>query len=158
MIENTINKTYLKSYTKVKEKPVKHNLDFNKILSNKHFFESEKGIISERLTTNSKKLFEIFGKYFFKNKKEKGSNYYKKLDNIKSNKNNKNVNNGKNKNNEHTRLINKLIKHRFMKNKTNNNTPHKTRFIHSSTNKNIKVTSGCLSPVDYQMRKATKFL
>ena len=155
MIENTINKTYLKSYTKVKEKPIKHNLDFNKILSNKHFFESEKGIISERLTTNSKKLFEKFGKYFFKNKKEKGSNYYKKLDNIK---NNKNVNNGKNKNNEHTRLINKLIKHRFMKNKTNNNTPHKTRFIHSSTNKNIKVTSGCLSPVDYQMRKATKFL
>ena len=125
---NNANKTYLKSNIKGKEKLIKHKLDFKKILSNKNLVENDKGIISERLANNNnKKIFEKLGKYFFKNKKEKGNNNSKKINEIKKiNNSNKNIN-FKYKNNEYSRIINKIINHKSIKNKTNNNTPIKTR-------------------------------
>ena len=156
LIENNSNKTYLKSNVKGKEKPIKHNLDFKKIINYKHFFESEKAIISDRLITNNK-IFEKFGKYFFKNKKEKYSDNTKKFEAVKkSNKRNKNINNIKRKNKEFTQLINKLIKHQFIKNKTNNNTPIKTRFIHKIAKNHIKSTGSCLSQKNFEMIKTRK--
>ena len=87
-----MNKTYLKSNIKGREKPIKHNLDFKKILNNRNFIENEKAIISERLATNNKKIFEKLGKYFFKNKKEKDNNN-SKINTIKKiNNSNKNIN------------------------------------------------------------------
>ena len=152
---NNVNKTYLKSSIKGKEKPIKHNLDFKKILNNRNFIENEKAIISERLATNNKKIFEKLGKYFFKNKKEKVNNNNKKINTIKKiNNSNKNI---KYKNNEYSRLINKLINHKSIKNKTNNNTPIKTRYIPYNGKNHIKVPSICLSPTDYsQIIKVNK--
>ena len=153
---NNVNKTYLKSSIKGKEKPIKHNLDFKKILNNRNFIENEKAIISERLATNNKKIFEKLGKYFFKNKKEKvKNNNNKKINTIKKiNNSNKNI---KYKNNEYSRLINKLINHKSIKNKTNNNTPIKTRYIPYNGKNHIKVPSICLSPTDYsQIIKVNK--
>ena len=142
ILENNINKTYLKSKIKGKKNPIKYNLDFKKIINNKHFFESEKAIISERLITNNKKIFEKLGKYIFKNRKEK-SNNNKRLNSLKKsiNNNNKNLNIIKHKSNEHGRLINKIMDHRFTKNKTNNNTPIKTRYIHFASKNQIKEPS-----------------
>ena len=155
---NNANKTYLKSNIKGKEKLIKHNLDFKKILSNKNLVENDKGIISERLANNNnKKIFEKLGKYFFKNKKEKGNNNSKKINAIKKiNNSNKNIN-FKYKNNEYSRIINKIINHKSIKNKTNNNTPIKTRYIRYNGKNHIKVPSICLSPTDYsQLIKVNK--
>ena len=161
ILESNNNKTYLKSNIKGKEKPVKHNLDFKKII-NKPFIENEKALISERLITNNKKLFEKIGKYFFKNRKDKSNNNInnKKINSKNKENSNKNINNSKNKNNEYSRLINKIITNKFGKNKTNNNTPMKTRYIPNTTKNHIKAPSMSLSPTDYEqaikVNKGTK--
>ena len=160
LLDNNANKTNLKSNNKGKDKPIKHNLDFKKIINNQ-LIENEKAIVSERLITNNKKLFEKLGKYFIHNRKEKSitnAKYNnKKINSIKKS-NNKNINNIKNKNSEYTRLINKIINHRFIKNKTNNNTPIKTRYIPCSTKNHVKAPSICLSSTEYenQMIKVNK--
>ena len=148
ILENNVNKNYLKSNIKGKEKPVKHNLDFKKIINNKQFNEGEKAIISERLmNNNNKKLFEKIGN-FFKKRRDKSNNNNninsKKISyKNKSNNSNKNINYTKQKhnNNDYTNLINKLITHRLVKNKINNNTPIKTRYIPCTTKNHTKAPS-----------------
>ena len=152
ILENNANKTSLKSNIKSKEKPIKHNLDFKKII-NKQLIEDDKAIISERLITNNKKFIEKLGKYFMHNRKEKNikNNFYKnqKINSIKkSNNSNKNIY-IKNKNNEYSRLINKIINDQLNKNKTNNNTPIKTRYIPYSKKNRVKAPSICLSSTEY---------
>ena len=166
ILENNANKNYIKSNIKGKEKPIKHNLDFKKIM-NKQIIDNDKAIISERLMNNkNKKLFEKIGKYFFKNRKDKSNNNInnKNINNkkisykAKSNNSNKNINYTKQKNNnEYTRLINKIVAHRFAKNKTNNNTPIKTRYIPCTTKNHIKAPSVGSPPTDYeQVAKVNK--
>ena len=164
ILENNANKNYIKSNIKGKEKPIKHNLDFKKII-NKQLIESDKAIISERLmNNNNKKLFEKIGKYFFKNRKDNNNINNKNINNKKithknkSNNSNKNINYTKQKNNnEYTRLINKIITHRLVKNKTNNNTPIKTRYIPITTKNHIKAPSVGSPPTDNeQVAKTNK--
>ena len=157
ILENNVNKNYLKSNIKGKEKPVKHNLDFKKII-NKQFNEGEKAIISERLmNNNNKKLFEKIGN-FFKKRKDKSNNNNninskKIIYKNKSNNSNKNINYTKQKhnNNDYTNLINKLITHRLVKNKTNNNTPIKTRYIPCTTKNHTKAPSVGSHLLDHEL-------
>ena len=159
---NNNNKTYLKSYIKSKDKPVKHILNFKNIM-NKQIIENDKGVISERLFNNNKKLIELYGKYFFKNRKDKINNNNNVVNNKKINSknkaknSNKNINISKNKKNRYDRLLNKIINNRFLKNKTNNNTPLKTRCIPCLTKYQTNAPSLSLSSTDYdQLMKMKK--
>ena len=70
---------------------------------------------------------------------------------------NKNINISKNKKNRYFRLLNKIINDRFLKNKTNNNTPLKTRCIPCLTKYQTKAPSLSLSSTDYdQLMKIKK--
>ena len=163
---NTNNTTYFNSNIKGKEK-IKYNLDLKKIINKKNI-ESEKAIISARQITN-RKLFEKLGKYFFKNKNEKGNlnSIYNSNKNININnncKNNNTKNKNKNKYNEYNLLINKIINNnsnssKVLKNKTNNNTPIKSKYTPYITKNHRKVSNLGLSPKDNeqmeQMNKAT---
>ncbi len=156
------NTTFFNSNIKGKEKLIKYNLDLKKII-NQQNFENEKAIISARQITN-RKLFEKLGKYFFKSK---NVNIYNSNKNINS-KNNSKITIIKNKNknnyNNYDLLINKIINKncnssKVLKNKTNNNTPIKSKYAPYIAKNNRKATNICLSPQDNdqlnQMNKAS---
>ena len=163
-IVNNTNNNYLKSNIKGKDNQNKYNLNLRKIIQSQNL-EGDKPIISERQITH-KKLFEKLGKYFFKRKNENhfinnvNSNINNNTNiNIKINNNKKynktnnyyNNNNTKKSNINYNNFINKIINkninsYKILKNKTNNNTPVKSKcnpliIKPSKKNKNI-----CLSP------------
>ena len=161
------NTTYFNSNNKGKENKVKYNLDLKKIF-NKQNCESEKALISARQITN-KKLFEKLG-HFFKNKKEKNVNNKNYIVNKKTNvkntsKNNGNINNNlnlKNNNNNNDFLVNKIINkksysNKVLKNKTNNNTPTKSKYAPFNAKNHRKIPNACISPPDNeQLTKINK--
>jgi len=162
---NNKNNTYFKSNIKGKGKANNFNLDLKKII-HKQNIENEKAIISERQIAN-RKLFENLGKYFFKSKNDKNfnSNYLKNNNSIRPNNisknNNKKIKN-KNFNNDYAKLINKIINKNYnssklLKNKTNNNTPKKSKYTPYITKNNKKAQNIYLSPQDNeQMKKMNK--
>ena len=154
------NTTYFNSQIKGKEKQIKYNLDLKKII-HKQNVEGEKAIISARQITN-RKLFEKLGKYFFKNKNEKNNNYNSNKNiNIKNSNKNNNIK-SKNNYNDYNIMINKIISKNYnsskaLKNKTNNNTPIKSKYTPYISKNHRKVPNICLSPQDNeQLNKMNK--
>ena len=162
------NTIYFNSNNKGKDPKVNYNLDLKKII-NKPYNENEKALISAR-QINNKNLFEKIGNYFLKKKNEKNVNYknYMSNKNINVNKNNQNsynniINNNKNIKNNNDYLINKIINKKsnsnniLLKNKTNNNTPTKNKYVPLIAKNHRKISNPCLSQKDNeQLTKINK--
>ena len=141
---NIINKNNIiwKRDMKSNNATIKYNLDLRKIIPRQNK-ENEKSIVNT-MKFNNRSLFEKLGKYF-KIKNGKKNIIYNRNKNIKSKNNNKNSNK-KNKNiyNDYSILINKIVNKncnscKFLKNKTNNNSPVKSKYTPYISKNHIKI-------------------